>query len=720
MTPLAWRAKAALLFTREMGVPWAVRRAIYQIRLRSGLLERRLPAARWEDLDDSALFRDPVLNNSRAYLQYRRTQAPVFFFAPQEPPAWRRYFQVWDRAAQDHVLYRAARVLEGRLRYFGHLELKTGAPPAWHRNPLTGEESDPHLHWSRVPDHAGGDIKLLWEPSRFGFVYDLIRAQARYPHPAWGHTFWLWLRHWARHNQPNRGVNWKCGQEVAVRLWAWCFGLYAFQDQAAPEDVALLARMAHFTARRIEGNISYALQQQNNHGVNEALGLWLAGVVFPELRQANRWEQMGRRLFQEQVARLFYSDGAFSQHSATYQRFVLQAGLAALALARQQGREFSPATGDTLRRAWEWLVGLLDRESGQLPNYGSNDGAVLHQLTDCAYRDFRPVIQAGALFFTGRRELPAGPWDEEALWLLGEDCLAAENRSPQEVVPVDAPGGCLVLRSAQGMAMLRCGRPRFRMTQADMLHLDLWWQGVNLAQDPGTYSYNLPPPWDNALAASRYHNTVTVDGKEQARRLGRFLWAPAPAGRVLARRRPSHGRWEYLEVAQDCYRRLNPPVEHRRGLLRLPGEVWVVLDRLECRQGRDYRLHWLLPCLEHRRDPEGIWLETPRGEYHVAWGSEPGPPESDLLSGQENDPRGWVSDSYLHRRPGLSLALEVRAANCWFYTVFAPGELDVQWRGDMLVINQEFEVGLTDGGELSRHTLLANLRLAGHEEREPV
>lgn len=719
MTSLAWRAKSALLFMREMGLPWVSRRALYQMRLRTGLLEWRLPAASWEELDDSSLFRDPALNDPRAYLQYRRAQAPAFFFVSERPQAWRRHFQVWDRETEDPVLLRAARLLDGRLRYFGHLELEAGAPPAWHRNPLTGEESDPHLHWSRVPDHACGDIKLVWEPSRFGFVYDLVRAEARHPHPAWGHTFWLWLRHWARHNQPNRGANWKCGQEAAVRLWAWCFGLYAFLPQASPQDLMLLARMVHFTARRIEGNISYALEQQNNHGINEALGLWLAGALFPELQLAAHWEEKGRRLFEEQVARLFYPDGAFSQHSATYQRFVLQAGLAALALARRQGREFSPATRQTLRRAWEWLVGLLDRESGQLPNYGSNDGAVLHQLTDCAYRDFRPVVQAGALFFTGRRELPVGAWDEEALWLLGEDCLAAESHPSQIPVSAEAPGDCRVLRGQEGMAMLRCGRPRFRMTQADMLHLDIWWRGINLAQDPGTYSYNLPPPWDNALAASRHHNTVTVDGEEQAHRLGRFLWAPAPSGRVLAVRSPSHRRWEYLEAAQDCYRRLNPPVEHRRGILRLPGDTWLVLDRLQCRQARRYRLHWLLPLLEHWRDPEGIWLETPRGEYHVAWGSEPGPPESDLLSGQENDPRGWVSDSYLHRRPGLSLALEVQAPVCWFYTVFAPGGAEVRWREGVLSVD-DIEVDLATEGDLSGGTLVRCLRVSRHGEKESL
>ena len=33
----------------------------------------------------------------------------------------------------------------------------------------------------------------------------------------------------------------------------------------------------------------------------------------------------------------------------------------------------------------------------------------------------------------------------------------------------------------------------------DQLHLDLWWRGLNIAQDAGTYLYNADPPWDNPL-----------------------------------------------------------------------------------------------------------------------------------------------------------------------------------------------------------------------------
>ena len=73
-------------------------------------------------------------------------------------------------------------------------------------------------------------------------------------------------------------------------------------------------------------------------------------------------------------------------------------------------------------------------------------------------------------------------------------------------------------------ALVRAGRYTRRPFQADQLHVDLWWHGLNLARDAGTYLYNGEPPWNNGLAGTAVHNTVMVDRRDQMRRAGRFLW----------------------------------------------------------------------------------------------------------------------------------------------------------------------------------------------------
>ena len=64
------------------------------------------------------------------------------------------------------------------------------------------------------------------------------------------------------------------------------------------------------------------------------------------------------------------------------------------------------------------------------------------------------------------------------------------------------------------------GRP----AHADQLHVEIWWEGVNIAQDAGTYAYNDPLPWQNSLMATRIHNTISVNFEDQMQRAGKFLW----------------------------------------------------------------------------------------------------------------------------------------------------------------------------------------------------
>jgi len=212
---------------------------------------------------------------------------------------------------------RAEALLRGVLRYFEYHDLEVGWPPDWFRNPFTGEQLPADCHWSRVPTFAAGDIKCVWEASRFGFAYLLVRAYWRTGDARYAEAFWQAVEDWRVHNPPNTGPNWKCGQESAFRIMAWLFGGYGFGDARAttPERQAMLAQMVAVSARRIEAHFEYALSQENNHGISEALGLWTVGTLFPQLKCARRWEASGRRWLERLAQDLIYQDGGFSQHS---------------------------------------------------------------------------------------------------------------------------------------------------------------------------------------------------------------------------------------------------------------------------------------------------------------------------------------------------------------------------------------------------------------------
>ena len=207
-----------------------------------------------------------------------------------------------------------------------------------------------------------------------------------------------------------------------------------------------------------------------------------------------------------------------------------------------------------------------------------------------------------------------------------------------------------------------------------MLHLDLWWQGQNIAVDAGTYSYNAPKPWNNPLAHTAYHNTVTVDGMDQMDRVGKFLWVPWLRGYVLHIGRSGSGNLAYWEGAHDGYQRLSDPVVHRRAILQIAGDTWLVLDYLKGEDEHDFRLHWLFPDWPYKWTEESgkLVLQTPEGTYYVQIMSSSATAQWSLIRADETTPRGWRAPYYSYREPAISLALNAYADTALFGTLFTP------------------------------------------------
>jgi len=391
-------------------------------------------------------------------------------------------------------------------------------PPDWFANPFSdAPQPDTTLDWWRIPDFGTGDIKGLWELSRFDWVVAWATRAAHGDAAALARLN-AWLDDWARENPPYKGPNWKCGQEASIRVMHLVVAAWVLGQDRAPEPGLVALLRAHL--QRMAPTMSYAIGQQNNHGTSEAAALFIGGSFLTgHDARAEVWARKGRRWLEERAQTLIEPDGSFSQYSVTYHRVMLDSY--ALAEAWQRHRNlpaFSQHLHDRLAAATGWLAAMTDPETGDAPNIGANDGARLLQLTGSDYRDFRPSVQLAAALFPGRDAFGEGPWNAPLRWLSVPDGL--ERLQPGSATFAD--GGYHVLRMGRSLAVLRFPRFRFRPGQADALHLDLWHEGINLLRDAGTFSYNADgAEWFSGTAA---HNTIEFDGRDQMPRLGRFLF----------------------------------------------------------------------------------------------------------------------------------------------------------------------------------------------------
>jgi hypothetical protein len=624
---------------RQLGLAQMASYAIYRLGLRTGHYRRLTETHRPLNIKTGPGF--PVRE--------------LFTF-----PAREKLELILGKEGQRTLLAEADEIIAGKFRMFGGepMELKLICDQPLHH--WTVYETNPQL-LSNLYSLAS-DIKFLWEPARFGWVYTLGRAYHLTQNEAYAETFWKYFESFTETNPPNMGPHWMNGQEVAIRLMALIWANQAFETAASSsaERCARLAQSVVYHAARIHPTLVYARAQNNNHLVTEAAALYTAGRALPQHPLASIWRARGWRWLNWAFRHQISGYGEYIQHSTNYHRVMLGTALWVDAI---RDVDWPRLTCQSLGRATHWLFSMLDPASGRTPNLGANDGALILPLSTTPFNDFRPTVQAAARAFL-RYQMPGGVWDELSLW-LGLD--AHEKAYESNLYLTDH------LRGRESWAYLRTGQFRSRLGHMDQLHLDLWWRGLNVAQDAGTYLYNADPPWDNPLVSSRVHNIVTVDGRDQMTRGGRFMtldWFPAYVKSMVPTDETVLGQ---LLGYHDGY----PGVRHERTVTVYADERWLVEDKLISEELHTYQLHWLLPDweweVENREERVEISLKSPQGEIILVL--QTNPQVSNLHSlvsivragevvygTRDVQPfEGWVSPTYGQKIPVLSLTVEIQS-----------------------------------------------------------
>jgi hypothetical protein len=673
-----------------LGIKWLIYRIWYFIKIKTGLLKLTAKPVKWDKYVLSRIVANRNYQNATDYKNYRMSLVNRFFFEPNDRNKYLAYLEKWK---DSHLLDRISDIYEGRFQIFSKLILQTEIPPDWHLNNITKYRSPIHTHWSSISDFKGGDIKIVWELNRFAFVYDLVRIYWRTGDEKYAELFWELIGNWKDNNPPNKGVNWKCGQETTFRTMAWCWGYYGFFNSrhSTPDKIAMLTGMIYFSGERIEKNIGYALNQRNNHSLSEAVGLWTIGILFPELKKSNRWRERGKKLIQKLIPELFNDEGVFTQNSFNYHRLALHDLIWAFRLSEINNDGFNEDIHGRFRKAADVLYKMQDDTTGFLPNYGANDGALILPLSSCDYRDYRPVLQSSFYFFDKKRVYSEGPWDEDLLWLFGPDSLQSMIRGGTKEDLNLEDTGYYIIRSPRGFLFTRCGKHIYRPGQGDMLHVDIWYDGHNIAIDPGSYSYNAPPPWDNGFGPTSYHNTVTVDDRNQMDTYGKFLVFPWVNGKLVYRSENKTTGYKYFECTHDAYDRLDDPVRYVRAILKINDEIWLVIDKLSGNEAHKYRLQWLLKNCRHDWDDGSrrLTLFPDDKEYSIRYGSFGQILKTSLISADNNSPRGWWSPYYFYKEPALSLEMEEYANTATLYTIFGPDKLDMQISNNCIRVQSE-------------------------------
>jgi hypothetical protein len=570
-------------------------------------------------------------------------------------PAWR-----------ERVVARAETLCRGDFDLLGYRELSFGKPPDWHLDPVSGRRA-PLVHWSRLdPLDAArvGDSKVVWELNRHQWLVELGHAYRLTGDERYAKTFTRHVDHWMRENPPGLGINWASSLEVALRLIAWCWALALFRrSPTLTTELGLRMLGAIWVhARHVERHLSFYFSP-NTHLTGEALGLFYAGVLFPEFRRSASWRALGERILVTESQRQVLPDGVYFEQSTYYQRYSVEIYLHFLILAGRNGLTVPRSVGDRVRRMLDFLLAVRQPD-GSMPQIGDADGGWLLPLVPRAPDDPRAIFSTAAAFFS-RPDLAwaAGEVAPETMWLLGTSGVAAfDDLSPTlPTAPASCvfpEGGYVVMRSGFDLEahhlIFDVGPLGCPVTgghgHADLLAVQCSAFGEPFLVDPGTYGYRGDAEWRNFFRSTAAHSAVVVDGEGQAIPAGPFRWRSRPRARL--RRWSTANGLLLAEGDHTAYSRLSDPVLHRRRVLFVGNRYWVVVDELEGTGEHRVDVQLQFAPMEVIVEPS-LWVRAKgrRGSGLLVRAFSTVPLMVERWEGECAPLRGWLSPAYGCREP---------------------------------------------------------------------
>jgi hypothetical protein len=548
---------------RNMGLRYLVFRIWYAAQMKLGILKLRFR-------------RNLPMHHFITTEAWRAMQAPFFLDALELQAKPTLGFP------ERHLLEANVKAFhEGKVKYFSAIwHDKTD----WHTNPANGYVFDRNAHFSEIPDFSvqAGDIKTVWEKSRFTFLYDLIRYDQHFQSDQSSVVF-ATIANWIQENPVNCGPNWKCSQEISIRVLNWIFALQYYKNATCLTEALfeLILNSIYRQMQHVEENINFSrIAVRNNHVLTESLALYVVGLLYPFFPGGERRKRKGKKWFEEAIGYQIADDGTYIQFSMNYHRVVIQLLTWAIRLAEINGENWSATVYNSAEKSIHFLLSCQDDLTGWLPNYGANDGSLFFPLSACHFRDFRPQLMALATLLGKDLNYGPGIWEEEAWWMGVRYRSGEKYKLPDRRLLTFDQGGYYVDRDFDSITFIRCGHYRSRPSQADNLHLDIWVKGKNIFRDGGSYSYNTDEKYTNYFAGTSSHNTVMLGDQNQMRKGGRFIWYEWIKKSEF--RSYQSDSLTIFEGQFEGFRHIGKGIVHHRRVVREKGKLnWTVEDWID-------------------------------------------------------------------------------------------------------------------------------------------
>ncbi len=497
------------------------------------------------------------------------------------------------------IIEQADKICHHRFDLLGYKDLDYGDAIDWHLDVVHGKRAPRKAFYKiRYLDFAEvGDAKVTWELNRHQHLVTLAKAYRLTGDRRYADEALRQWRDWRADNPYPVGINWASSLEVGFRSLSWIWMYHLLQGSPGVPD--LRDEWLHGLAlhgRHIECYLSTYFSP-NTHLLGEGVALFFLGVTCPELPAADRWKELGWKIILQEADRQVRSDGFHFEQSTYYHVYALDFFLHSAVLASVNAIPTPKGFEETLEKMLRALC-LLAR-GGAPPRFGDDDGGrVFDPRRNRGEHLLDPLATGAILFHRSDFKTCAGELREESLWLLGAEGVGQWDGLEEAAVSTEPSvletAGFYLLPSEKSTQLVMDAGPLGTQSgghgHADALSLCLHSDGHELLIDPGTYEYCGPSNDRDLFRGTAMHNTLRVDGKNQAETATAFSWRRLTKSTV--ERWVQGESFDLLAASHDGYQRLEPPAIHRRWVFSLRNGIYLVRDVVTGQGKRQLDIAW--------------------------------------------------------------------------------------------------------------------------------
>ena len=406
------------------------------------------------------------------------------------------------------------------------LTVSTGVHIDW-RKDYPNDKTSPLRYMKRVPYldfEQVGDHKNIWELNRHQHLVLLAQAFLLTKKREYLQEIQQQLEGWFADNRFMRGINWTSALEVAFRAisWIWIWHLVSNEMEPAFRKTFLTGLYQH--GCYLEHNLSVYFSA-NTHLLGEAVALHALGALFPALPRAEKWKTTGGAYVREAMEKQVREDGSHFEQSTYYHVYAFDMFAFHLVLDREVPKDYR----ERLFRMAGYLNALLGPRR-EISCFGDDDsGRFFHPY------GHKTQYGRGSLAVAARllhKDFCYDDSDEHqlAFWWLGP-AKNGQLTPPFTGTRLFKDTGMVVTVKGDILLNLKYGEMAPEgagHSHADLLSLCVHDGASPLLIDAGTYTYVGDPQWRDWFRGTAAHNTVVIDGLNQATPLGPFRWTDKP------------------------------------------------------------------------------------------------------------------------------------------------------------------------------------------------